>query len=134
METGLSEIRKDPLKFASYISSVTNGYCSGKAIQIRGSKSTMIGWIDEKEPSWSWETVDYRIKPQPKVVPFSMEDMVPGMWCKPITREWFAAIQSFDKLAITYANRVVTYDDLYNNFEWSTDFKVWKPFHKVIEE
>ena len=134
METSLSELRKKPMEFAKHISKVTNGFVNGQTIE-RYYELNRI-WEFTSNPSWSWDRTDYRIKPEPKVVPFSMEDIVPGMYVKMKNQQsnWLVVGFGPDGVMVAAGDTCYSYANLSNSWLWSTDLKVWKPFHKVIKE
>lgn len=50
---------------------VMQGYVDGKQIESRSSPK--ISWGPCENPIWNFVTRDYRIKPEPKVVPWTLE-------------------------------------------------------------
>lgn len=75
---------------------VMQGFIDGKKIEISSLRND--DWFDFllDEPAWNWETNRYRIKEEPKYIPYSYEDDLLGM--KVESKEFS------DKFLITYQN------------------------------
>lgn len=52
---------------------VMQAFAEGKKIEIRGRRSKE--WSDIEDPSWDWVGFDYRIKPEPKLRPYTFEEL-----------------------------------------------------------
>lgn len=128
----ISELRKDYKKFAKYIIDVIQAFEDGKTIEC--SNENKEYWETVDEPLWSWFGQSYRIKPEPKVVPFSLEDIIPGMYLKRKNQQSNWLVTGFGPDGVATNDTVLSYRQLSDEYSWSTDLKTWKPFHKVIEE
>lgn len=75
---------------------IMQAYVDGKTIQTK-SKHRKDGWEDfvaNRNPYWTWETIEYRVKPEPKYRPLKPEELIElkGKWlhigteCNMITR------------------------------------------------
>ena len=58
-------------------------FAEGKAIQIR-PEGLNAKWVDTENPQFMHEKVEYRVKPEPKYIPFTFEDRdeLRGKWVR----------------------------------------------------
>ena len=56
------------MKDIDHMIAVLQAFKKGKAIQsrYRPQQDIDVCWIDATEPSWDWDTFDYRVKPEPR--------------------------------------------------------------------
>lgn len=101
-------------------------------------------WMDAG-PDWNFQACIYRVKPDPKTVPMTVEDFdgMPVVW---ITRKCWDEKESHivrcfmkDRIKWGMGSDIleVTFNDAANEFAnqyfWSTDRKNWKPFTKEVQ-
>lgn len=61
---------------------VMQAYVDGKAIELSKDGETWEG-LGSFEPSWDWSNFDYRVKPEPKYVPYdSVSEVDEDKWVK----------------------------------------------------
>lgn len=69
---------------------VMQAFADGKAVQfIHKTSQYQSPWIDAEDPSWSWQTYNYRIKPGATAAKQTSETYSVGGLSK---REYFAAM------------------------------------------
>ena len=63
-------------KLAKELLPIIKAYSEGKDIQCKHKDDidTSNKWVDANYPNWNTEYVIYRIKPEPKYIPFTFED------------------------------------------------------------
>lgn len=63
---------------------VMKAYKEGKPIEFRGKGSPMTQkWASADEPIWDWDSLDYRVKPEPEYVPYdSVLEVNRDKWVK----------------------------------------------------
>jgi hypothetical protein len=106
----------------------------GKQIQYYNDNTWMD--ISNGEAIWTWDLCDYRIKPEPKRVPLTADDIPPVCWiCSP-SCGWSYLVHAVvnDGVHIPGQSTVITWDALKDLFNYSTDRKTWKPCYKEVEE
>lgn len=55
---------------------VMQAYSRNEEIEVYVSKpKELAGWDTCTNPTWNWYNLDYRIKPSPKYIPYTMEDL-----------------------------------------------------------
>lgn len=57
---------------------VLTAYKEGKTIQARHRDDEKTTWLQATEPCWDWETYDYRVKPEPRIV--WINEYANGIW------------------------------------------------------
>jgi hypothetical protein len=103
-------------------------YMDGEEVQYSPKQGKGSGvWTSTHKPLWNWEHYDYRIKPTPKLRPWTADEVPLGMQARnskyPKTR-WLIDRTSSEE------NRI----DWCKNYEYSTDGgKTWLPCG-VVEE
>ena len=112
---------------------VMNASRAGIRIESRvRNGSVMYDWTYCKEPTWDWANFGYRIAPEPKIVPWTRDD-VPfiaeyrakgGLNCQ----EWLPIAKGPEGLYFKHA--YLKYEELAKNCEHTIDGKTWKPCHK----
>ena len=112
---------------------VMNASRAGIRIESRvRNGSVMYDWTYCKEPTWDWANFGYRIAPEPKIIPWTRDD-VPfnamyrervvenSPWRTPLSKA-FNGLRFYDCF--------MHYELLADNWEHTTDGKTWKPCHK----
>ena len=66
---------------------VMQGFVDGKEVQYLGKKwdskeSFKQDWCFTLSPLWNWEHYDYRIKPTPKLRPWTADEVPLGAWIR----------------------------------------------------
>lgn len=98
---------------------VLKAFEEGKEIEVRSSNYPE--WEKCSNPSWSFATAEYRIKPQPTYIPFTFDDrdLFRDKWirvkgCMPESK-----IVDFDTNGICFkGKKFTTYEELFNDFEF----------------
>ena len=89
-------------------------FLEGREVQVR----TPIGeWAYIEDPNFQ-EGADYRIKPQPKLIPFDFSDaeMLIGRMVKSKDGEIFSVITDLTHNTVWMSNDCKTYDELLSDF------------------
>lgn len=62
---------------------VMKAYKEGKPIEFRGKAPGYQTWKAADEPIWDWDSLDYRVKPEPEYVPYdSVLEVDRDKWVK----------------------------------------------------
>lgn len=126
-------------EFAEHAMSIMRAYLNGSTIEFR--EHDFIKPINNNKwlccyvsPEWQWKTTDYRIKTEPKLVPLTQEDIPAICWIRSIgfNRAYLVTLVSNIEIVMYGDNRPITlsYDNLTNGWEYSSDRKTWLPCHK----
>jgi len=105
----------------------------GKRIEARNTFQTIgTDWVYCKAPLWHWNNYDYRIVPEPKVVPWTRADVpfiamyrVRGVENSP---ERFPLSKAINGLR--FYDCFMHYEALAEGWEHTTDGTNWKPCYK----
>ena len=115
---------------AKLLAPIIAAYGDGETIQyIRADGA----WMDMLHPGFNGNPKDYRIKPKPRLVPMTHEDLPPVFWVSQDggrTSELVTVIHPDGRLETE--REYISHDDLCN-WRWSTDRKTWQEFTKEAE-
>ena len=115
-----------------YRRTVIKAHEDGKRIQARHVDNDENGWTNCPIPLWDWSFWNYSIAPEPKIIPWTRDD-VPfnamyrervvenSPWRTPLSKA-FNGLRFYDCF--------MHYELLADNWEHTTDGKTWKPCHK----
>lgn len=130
---------------------VMQAYADGKKIQY---SSKGVDWTDVIEPSWDWESTNYRVKPEPKPPTYrpyeSADELIadykarfnvdnppytmPQIWVKQINslRDKGSLIVSFDQDRVWLGahDRANDFDNLFSKYTYLDG----SPVGKLVEE
>ena len=105
--------------------SVMIGWANGKTIQWR--RRDQSEWFDVEPAcvgvtlSWDWDEFEYRVKPMPKLRPWTADEVPLGAWFRPKDRTW-------DRTLIAWvsckADRVLWLDEREHSLDGG---KTWLP-------
>jgi len=77
------------------------------------------------DPTWNWDTFNYRIKPEPTKIPLTAADMTPTTWIRNKASIKTYQITDFNKEFVLYMQNntisVCSYEQLMDNWEISTN-------------
>lgn len=126
------------LEFSKYVLEVTQAHINGKDIEVQRKSDIgrWFGYNNDGSPMWNWEVFNYRIKPQPKTVPLTADDIPSVCWLRKkgntvgVVLQYLVVRVGFTEIAFGQDSSLSFYD-LANGWEYSSDRKVWKPCHKV---
>lgn len=111
------EYSKEVLKKAKEAVEIGNAILEGK--EIEWSLPSQCNWKTIYEPSLNFQTADYRVKPQPKYVPFTFED-AKYLIGKHIVNGYINAIVlETAEFGIKTASRHIRYDELLSCWEFN---------------
>ena len=113
MEHLINQLRSDAEYIIGTIIPIMEAYKAGKAIQFRDINDPTHHWEDVEHPSWNFNEIAYRVKPEPK--------------------ELF--VNLFDDGSVTAHNTHAEAVESYNtgcNKTWSTNVGV--KFRQVVDE
>lgn len=88
---------------------IMQAFADGKPIQYKFKDNPTNKWMDFSEcvePSWNWDLVDFRVKPEPKVRPYTFEEM-----CEAVSKHG-ALVRTKDKAVYTviyFDEEIVSY-------------------------
>jgi len=111
---------------------IEKAYIMGAKIEC--SSIDNINYIDATNPSFAWNIYDYRIKEEPKKVPFDSSDafnlLGKKFRYKNSDFHFFVAIGANEDGV--YIDYYVTYARLSDEFEiWNETLKIWQPCNKL---
>lgn len=114
---------------------VLQAFIDGKVIQSKLCKelSKSVDWADTSNPVWRWDVYNYRIKPEPKLVPLTINDIPPICWIrvKGDCNRFEHLVTSCCITYISFNGGKTTWRELFErSFEYSSDRKTWLPCHK----
>ena len=99
----------------------------GKTIECQNTEST---WAKPVEPKFFRPPENYRIKPEPVMVPLGPEDVPPGSALRVTSgSEWFL-ISRASKFGVYLGSLWVDYIELQGSWEIKRPGEDWKPCHK----
>lgn len=106
---------------------IIEAYANGETIQTQSSDGL---WHDALNPSFIGYPKQYRIKPKPRRVEMTHEDLPPVFWVRRKENNTFYLVTEIDYNGDLWANgdRIELSD-----YEWSTDRKTWQDFTKEAE-
>lgn len=105
---------------------VMQDYVNGKEVEYR-----IVGkddWYNAATPCWDWTLYDYRVKPEPKVRPYTFEEL-----CEAVKKHGALvrlnknyAVYSmvfFDRACLNLGSceEYESYEDFANNYKWLDD-------------
>lgn len=92
-------------------------------------------WADIDKPYWTSPASTYRIKPEPKTVLMTADDLTEGLiWLKKAARVELVTVFWDDGRLETELDGCESIEGLHGRKTlWSTDRKNWKPFTKEVE-
>lgn len=103
---------------------VMQAYCDGKQIQFKGDINNEYPWNDTEDPVWDWGEFAFRVKPEPKLRPYTFEEMCEavkkhGVFIKVKNDNIVFALVGFDEVNIFFNDSV---SEIYHEF---LDNNVW---------
>lgn len=108
-------------------------FADGKPIEFSTLCVPDSDWMEVIDPAWSFGSYEYRPKPEPVTVPWSMPEHVPGPICwlrEPSDPNGMSMIVGIDNYGIDniFGDEMTsqTWKEIEGN-EYSTDRKTWKP-------
>jgi hypothetical protein len=112
---------------------IERAYIMGSKIEC--SSIDNINYIDATNPSFAWNIYDYRIKEEPKRVPFDSSDafnlLGKKFKDKNCEYDFFISIGS-DEDGIYFHNNLITYGSLSDDYEiWNELLEIWQPCNKL---
>ncbi len=117
---------------------VMRAFLSGEHIEVRARG--LKNWVRTATPGWNWNSNEYRVAVEPKLRQWSGPEDIP-MVCvfRPKVflgngRRMYLQYSDDIGVAIGGSSPDVTYRDLLENFEYSTDGHKWHPCGKVVAE
>lgn len=121
---------------------VMQGWLSGKILQTRylpGQRS-INPWVDwegitDEEPVWQFDRLEYRIKPEPKTVPFTRETIpLRAIFKNKKSDRWYF-ITILDADWVAFGDKAgATFRGLMDEFVYSLDDgKTWATCSKTVE-
>lgn len=110
---------------------VVKAYSEGMKVQFRDVDNE---WQDcnesEGDPQWRPGTT-YRIKPEPKFVPWTMEDVPPVCWVRMKGNpNRHSLVTDLFKDSVQFCDMQPSFCALLDRYEYSTDLMTWKPCGK----
>ena len=116
---------------AKELSDILLAYSQGKLIQISNNGNQWVEWI-ATNPDSIFNYNYYRIKPKPKLVPFTFEDnlLFRDKWVKTKGSTGMFKIMFYGNTTVVLNNNTITYLELLNRFE----FEDGSPCGKYINE
>ena len=116
---------------AKELSDILLAYSQGKLIQISNNGNHWVEWI-ATNPDSIFNYNYYRIKPKPKLVPFTFEDnlLFRDKWVKTKGSTGMFKIMFYGNTTVVLNNNTITYLELLNRFE----FEDGSPCGKYINE
>lgn len=115
---------------AKLLAPIIAAYGDGETIQAANKGHD--NWEDQELPSFQYaDSLDYRIKPKPRLVPMTHEDLPPVFWVRRKENNTFYLVTEIDYNGDLWANgnRIELSD-----YEWSPDRKTWQDFTKEVAE
>ena len=101
------------------------GWANGKTIQWR--RRDQNEWSEVERDcigitfSWDWDTFQYRIKPEPKLRPWTADEVPLGAWFRPKGRTWDRSLIAWVSCE---ADRVLWLDEREHSLDGG---KTWLP-------
>jgi hypothetical protein len=121
---------------------IMQAYVDGKEIEYL---NMMNEWVVIKNPSWDWDGIDYRIKPEPITIPLDFKNDQKRFYnaiIKPKDNSFDVILSptSINEKGITvvhyetfsYGVYFITYQELYDNYEiWNNLMNRWDDCSKI---
>ena len=106
-----------------------------KGFRIEGKSKNWDVWSDINNPEFKWITCDYRIKEEPKRIPFDYTDIPNLLW-----KKFKHNNDRYEEVICVGANEVgvilpykkITYDMLAEDYDkWNELLNKWEPCTKI---
>jgi len=108
---------------------------NGKTIEYFGALGRKEKWTEKTTSDFNWHMFDYRIKEEPKRVPFDVSDGLNllGQKFKLIESQVFYSLcTDVDEKGVYFGENYFKYDELMEEYEkWNDLLKVWEECSKV---
>ena len=118
---------------------IMQAFVDGKQIEVRTTSNRP--WEKTRSPNWNWLCCEYRIKPSPKWVPRTINDLPKGgpLWVRDVsTPNNMAHAQWVDRSGLILrecefapCGTLLFSEDL-KNIEISADRETWLPWWKEV--
>lgn len=123
------------MKTIDEMCAVMQAFKDGKKIECKFSRLDGDTWDETVKPHWNWEQLDYRVKPEPKYVPYdSVNEVDRSKWVKrkDIPSVLRAIIMMDTIKDAVYITRFdwVTLKEFFENYEYEDD----TPCGKLVSE
>jgi hypothetical protein len=102
-------------------------YAEGKTIQFYDE---LKGWEDKPDLYFSEPAKNYRIKPEPKLVPMTHEDLPAVFWIKEKGLTHMQLVTTIYSNGMLETEKETISCEELPNWEWSPDRKTWHSFMK----
>lgn len=122
------------MKTVDEMIAVMTAYKEGKQIEFRG-KSTIVSleWKAVDDPIWDWDSLDYRVKPDPKYVPYdSVLEVDRDKWIARKSNGLVSRLRAFAESAgiVLIDNRWLKLNELFEHYTYEDG----TPCGKLAEE
>jgi len=91
-------------------------------------------WLEVKKPAWQWSDVLYRVAEEPELAPLEASDIPPVCWIRMKPPMWPSGVAvlvtMIEITEIGTSEKNYSYEELYKDFDMSTDLKTWTPCRK----
>lgn len=120
------------MKSIDEMCAVMQAFKEGKTIEFKDNRSVGNEWKRGVKPTWDWNYFDYRVKPEPKYVPYdSVTEVEKDKWIMRKGSNIIDKITSIDREDNTVYYGV--WEDLQHLFEKYT-YEDGTPCGKLVEE
>lgn len=107
---------------------IIEAFANGETIQIQREGRP---WEDISEPNFNSLPEQYRIKPKPRLVEITHEDLPPVFWVRYRGNQTCYLVTEVDYQGDIWANGDCI---KLSDYEWSPDRKTWQDFTKEVTE
>lgn len=124
-------------KNAKALLPIIAAYAEGKTIEFLTTYDNK--WEELKDANFIHPADQYRIKPEPKLVPMTSDDLPPALWVRRKNKTISCVYHSVKAIdpedgQIWYGTTSSFRPSEYAEWEWSSDRKTWHSFMKEINE
>lgn len=124
------------MKSIDEMCAVMQAFKDGKKIECKFRRLDGDTWDVAVKPHWNWEELDYRVKPEPKYVPYgSVSEIDRSKWVR--GKKEYPGVLRLISMIDTFTNKVyiteyqwLYMDDFFNRFEYEDG----TPCGKLVEE
>jgi hypothetical protein len=110
---------------------IIEAYANGETVQIHDNLGE---WFDADHPIFNMPSSNYRIKPKPRLVEVTHEDLPPVFWVQEVGDDRIYLVTVIHPDGDLETEHVLIKRENLRNWRWSPDRKTWQDFTKEVAE
>lgn len=114
---------------------IITAYAEGKTIQLNTGSVANPSWTDASDCNFGCTVESYRIKPEPKMVPMTADELPPVFWIRSKGQTKMILVTCIlDGSTLCWGIGNAIKAESFGSYEYSTDRKTWHSFMKEVTE